>query len=120
MNLGFYHESNIALGDHVNLTLGLRYDLMHTSIKYDSQAFMTMAATVMGIDAAHTLRSVLDGKAKDDYQQLLPKLGINYQIDHLGSNLYITVSKATEQADTTSRCLATSCKASSMPTASRR
>ena len=92
-NLGFYHESNIALGDHVNLTLGLRYDLMHTSIEYDSQAFMTMAATVMGRKAAYTLRSVLDGKAKDDYQQLLPKLGINYQIDHLGSNLYITVSK---------------------------
>lgn len=92
-NLGFYHESNIALGDHVNLTLGLRYDLMHTSIEYDSQAFMTMAATVMGINAANTLRSVLDGKAKDDYQQLLPKLGINYKIDHLGSNLYITVSK---------------------------
>ena len=92
-NLGFYHESNIALGDYVNLTLGLRYDLMHTSIQYDSQAFMTMAATVMGRDAAYTLRSVLDGKAKDDYQQLLPKLGINYVIDHLGSNLYLTVSK---------------------------
>ena len=92
-NLGFYHESNIALGDYVNVTLGLRYDLMHTSIQYDSQAFMTMAATVMGRDAAYTLRSVLDGKAKDDYQQLLPKLGINYVIDHLGSNLYLTVSK---------------------------
>lgn len=92
-NLGFYHESNIALGDYVNLTLGLRYDLMHTSIQYDSQAFMTMAANVMGRDAAYTLRSVLDGKAKDNYQQLLPKLGINYKIDHLGSNLYLTVSK---------------------------
>ena len=92
-NLGFYHESNIALADNLNLTLGLRYDLMHISIHYDTQAYMAMAAKVMGKKATYTLRSMLDGKADDTYHQLLPKLGINYRIDHLGSNIYATVSK---------------------------
>lgn len=92
-NLGFYHESNLAITDKLNLTLGLRYDLMHTSIHYDTEAFMAMAAKVMGKESTYTLRSMLDGTADNTYNQLLPKFGVNYVINALGSNVYATVSK---------------------------
>ena len=38
-NLGFYHESNFNLTSRLVATLGIRYDLMHTSIHYQSAAF---------------------------------------------------------------------------------
>lgn len=82
-NLGFYHESNFNLTSRLVATLGIRYDLMHTSIHYhQSAAFMAMkTANMMGQKATFTLNSALDGKAKDDYNQLLPKIGITYQLD---------------------------------------
>ena len=92
-NLGFYHESNFNLTSRLVATLGIRYDLMHTSIHYQSAAFMAMTANMMGQKATFTLKSALDGKAKDDYNQILPKIGITYQLDDQQSNLYATVSK---------------------------
>ena len=92
-NLSFYHESNFNLTSRLVATLGIRYDLMHTSIHYQSAAFMAMTANMMGQKATFTLKSALDGKAKDDYNQLLPKIGITYQLDDQQSNLYATVSK---------------------------
>ena len=92
-NLGLYHESNLELSPWLTLTAGLRYDLLHVGVRYDSQASMAMAAKVMGQSATNTLQSVLAGKADDTYQQLLPKLGVNVTVDSHGSNVYATVSK---------------------------
>ena len=41
---------------------------------------MKMNANVMGSKATNTLRSMLDGKAHDGFEQLLPKLGLSYRL----------------------------------------
>lgn len=92
-NLGFFHESNFNITDRLTATLGLRYDLMHTAIHYDTSAYMQMSANVMGKKATYVLDSSLDHEVSDDYSQLLPKFGLNLKIDELGSNVYATVSK---------------------------
>lgn len=92
-NLGFYHESNFDLCSALTLTLGLRYDYMQTKIHYESTAFMSMTANVMGAQAANILRSALDGKAHNNYDQVLPKLGLNYKFGSHGDNVYLVISK---------------------------
>lgn len=92
-NLAFYHESNFDITDRFTATLGLRYDYTHTKIHYESSAFMTMAANVMGQKAAYTLSTELDRRAHSDFNQLLPKFGLSYKIGNRGSNIYATVSK---------------------------
>ena len=47
-NLGLYHESTFDLSSRLKATLGLRYDFMHTSIHYDTYAYMAITAKVMG------------------------------------------------------------------------
>lgn len=92
-NLGFFHESNFDITNRLTATLGLRYDYMRTSIHYESSAYMNMTANVMGQVATNSLTSFLDGRTHDDYDQLLPKLGLTYRIDEHNSNVYATVSK---------------------------
>lgn len=93
MNLGFYHQSVFDITSRLSATLGLRYDYLRTGIHYDSSAFMAMTAHVMGTEATNVLRSALDGKAHDNFDQFLPKLGMTYRLDSSNSNLYATVSK---------------------------
>lgn len=92
-NLGFFHESNFVLSPRLSATLGLRYDYLRAGIHYESSAFMLMDAHVMGSEASNVLKSVLDGKCKDNFNQLLPKFGLLYRLDSQNSNLYATVSK---------------------------
>lgn len=92
-NLGFYHESNFNITDRLVGTLGLRFDYEHAKVFYNTSAYMNMTANVMGKEASYTLSSMLNEFTKNDYNQLLPKFGINYKIDTLGSNLYATISK---------------------------
>lgn len=91
-NLGFFHESNFII-DRLTLTLGLRYDYTHTKVHYDTSAFMTMTANVMGQQATNILSSLYDGRDASDFNQLLPKLGVSYRLNEAGSNVYATVSK---------------------------
>lgn len=92
-NLGFYHESNFDITHHLTATLGLRYDYMQTKIHYESSAYMAMTAHVMGQEATYALISALDGKADDNFNQLLPKFGLSYRIDNHNSNVYASISK---------------------------
>lgn len=92
-NLGFYHESNFAITSRLVATLGLRYDYLHTGIHYESSAYMAMTANMMGQKATYTLRSALNEKTNDDYNQFLPKLGLTYRLDNQQSNIYATISK---------------------------
>ena len=92
-NLGFYHESNFDITSHLVATLGLRYDYLHTGIHYESSAYMAMTANMMGQKATYTLRSALNEKTNDDYNQFLPKLGLTYRLDNQQSNIYATISK---------------------------
>lgn len=92
-NLAFFHESSFDLTDRLKATFGLRFDYTHTKIHYESSAAMSMTASVMGQEATYVLSSLLDGRAHNDYNQLLPKWGLIYQLDRQGSNVYATVSK---------------------------
>lgn len=92
-NLGFFHESNFDITERLTATLGLRYDYMRTSIHYESSAFMAMDAHVMGKAAKYTLTSSLNGGAKDNFDQLLPKFGLTYRLNSQQSNVYALVSK---------------------------
>ena len=93
LNIGVYHESNLRLTPRLTATLGLRYDYNRVSLNYETSASMAVAANVMGISTVNTLTSVLERSVHDDYFQLLPKIGFSYTIDHLGSNVYATISK---------------------------
>ncbi|GAA6528437.1 TonB-dependent receptor [Segatella asaccharophila] len=92
-NFALFHESNFDITDRLTGTVGLRYDFMHTKIHYQTSAYMSMAADVMGVKATNVLSTALDGMAHDNYNQLLPKFGLNYRFDEQGSNVYATVSK---------------------------
>lgn len=92
-NLGLYHESRVRLGERLTATVGLRYDLNHIRLDYDTQAAMAMTAHVMGTDATYTLLSRLSHKERDSFHQLLPKVGLTYALDGQGSNVYALVSK---------------------------
>lgn len=92
-NLGFFHESNIDLSRRFTVTLGLRYDYSRVKIAYATSAMMTATANVMGTAATTTLTSTLNHSHHDNYNQLLPKLGLTYRLNDAGSNLYATISK---------------------------
>lgn len=92
-NLGFFHESNIRITPRLTATLGLRYDYMRTKIDYQADAQMVMAATVMGKEAAYRLTSSVKDNLHNDYEQLLPKVGLTYRFSDNGSNVYATVGK---------------------------
>lgn len=92
-NLGVFHESNIEITPRFTATIGLRYDYNRQSINYDTQASMAMTANVMGTEATYTLLSHLMHHDHSNFNQLLPKFGLNYRFDDSGSNVYATVSK---------------------------
>jgi len=93
LNLGVFHESNVSLTDRLTLTLGLRYDYNRTQIDYNSSAAMTLTANVMGKEATYILSSILNNGKRDNYNQLLPKVGVTWQFSDNGSNVYATVCK---------------------------
>lgn len=92
-NLGVFHESNIDITDRLRATLGLRYDYTHVKIHYDTYALMAMTANVMGTEATYTLTSYLDNRSHDNFDELLPKVGLSYRLDDNGSNVYATWSE---------------------------
>lgn len=92
-NLGVFHESTINLTDLFAVTIGLRYDYSHVSIDYSAKSAMAFAASVMGTGVKGKLSSILKNSTGNDYNQLLPKIGIDYTLSDDGSNVYATVSK---------------------------
>lgn len=92
-NLGIYHESNFIITPRLTATLGLRYDFTHAKISYDTNALMTMSATVMGKQAVYALSSTLNHSDRQNFGEVLPKAGLTWKLDTHGSNLYATVSK---------------------------
>ena len=92
-NYGFFHESNIMLTDRLTATLGLRYDLSHTSIDYTTSALASLDESVMGTQVQATISSLLSHKENASFEQWLPKFGLTYRLDKSGSNVYAIVSK---------------------------
>lgn len=92
-NLGIYHESNFDITPQLVATIGLRYDYQHVSLDYKTSAAMTSIANVMGAQATVNLSSHLANKAHDDFNQLLPKIGLSYRFGKQNSNIYAVFSK---------------------------
>lgn len=92
-NIGIYHQSEIALSNRLSATVGLRYDMQHISIDYDTYATFNLSMTARGNTIVRNYRSALLNSTSETYHQLLPKLALKYNIDNEGSNIYATVSK---------------------------
>lgn len=92
-NLGLYHESNILILPRLTATLGLRYDYSQQRIDYKTSAVMTLDESVMGVNVNARVSSLLQNKHSRDFNQLLPKFGLSYEVGNNGSNIYATVSK---------------------------
>ena len=92
-NLGLYHESNILILPRLTATLGLRYDYSQQRIDYKTSAVMTLDESVMGVNVNARVSSLLQDKHSRDFNQLLPKFGLSYEVGNNGSNIYATVSK---------------------------
>lgn len=92
-NLAFYHESNFDITRRMTATLGLRYDYLHTKLNYAAAATMGMKVVAMGMTVDNMLSSAVSNRIHDDFNQLLPKFGLNYTIDNNNSNIYASVSK---------------------------
>jgi outer membrane receptor protein involved in Fe transport len=93
MNIAAFHESNILLGDHFKLTLGLRFNIDKVKIEYDALAYMNMTGGTAERQATYHLTShVVDSRQKT-FTQLLPKVGLTYSLDRNIGNIYALVSK---------------------------
>ncbi|MBR1463744.1 MAG: TonB-dependent receptor [Prevotella sp.] len=92
-NLGIFHESNFDITDRLTATLGLRYDYSRVAIDYLTEAVMTLDESVMGVNVKAKVNSLLKNNHHDDYNQLLPKVGLSYRLDNKNSNVYATVAK---------------------------
>lgn len=92
-NLGVFHESNLQIFPRLTLTLGLRYDLSHVKVDYDTQARMAVDVSVMGKEATSNLVSHLLNNTSNTYNQLLPKLAMTYQLPQNKGNIYASLSK---------------------------
>ncbi len=92
-NLGLFHESSFIISPRLTATLGLRYDWQYNRIVYETSAAMTYEARVMGQEAASGISSLMQDRRHNQFDQLLPKVGLTYRIADNGSNLYATVSK---------------------------
>ena len=97
LNLSFFHESNILLGDHLKVTLGFRLNYDKVKIDYDTQALMTLHyAAQMGpraMEYTNGLQSPLAQSLDKGFTQFLPKVGLTWSLDNNLGNVYAVVSK---------------------------
>ena len=92
-NLGVFHETHLHLTDRLTATLGLRYDYSHHSIEYATSALTRLDENVMGTQVQAVVSSLLERTEKAFFNQWLPKIGLTWNIDNNGSNVYAIVSK---------------------------
>ena len=93
MNLALFHESNILLTDRLKLTLGLRLNLDRVKIEYDALAYMNMTGGTAERQATYHLTSHVTDSRSKTYTQLLPKIGLTYDLGENFGNVYALVAK---------------------------
>lgn len=95
-SLALFHQStlNDLLLDGLSLTVGLRLDHERLSMDYDSQTNTAYAFNMQMLPRPMELEADcrMQGKVKDHYTQLLPKVSLKYDFDD-GNNVYASVSK---------------------------
>ena len=93
MNLALFHESNILLTDRLKLTLGMRLNLDRVKIEYDALAYMNMTGGTAERQATYHLTSHVTDSRSKTYTQLLPKIGLTYDLGAQTGNVYALVAK---------------------------
>lgn len=90
--VAFYHQSGYRLGAW-NFALGVRLDVEHTSLRYNSRC--NTSFTITGIDNGQIPVDINDGgKLKKTFVEFLPKLTATYDIMSLpASNVYLSVAR---------------------------
>ncbi len=92
-NLGIFHESNVRLADRLTATLGLRYDLSHLAIDYETAAQAHMVESVLGVNVDAVITDVLKHTEDDYFNQLLPKAALTYSFRRDRGNVYLSFNK---------------------------
>ena len=90
--VALYHQSGYRLGAW-SFALGVRLDVEHTSLKYNSRC--NTSFTITGIDNGQIPVDINDGgKLKKTFVEFLPKLTATYDIMSLpASNVYLSVAR---------------------------
>lgn len=95
-SLAIFHQStlNNLLVEGLSLTVGLRLDHERISMDYYSDAAIPFEYNMSMLPQPLTFeaKSLLQGKIKNHYAQLLPKFSLKYDFDSQ-NNVYATVSK---------------------------
>ena len=84
-----YHQSSIKLG-HWNLTAGLRLDLEHTSMRYNSNATIPYRFDLT-MSKFKDLYTEFSGSEKQLFFEVLPKLSAEYNTSR--GNIYATITR---------------------------
>ncbi len=92
-NLGIFHESNVRLAERLTATLGLRYDLSHVSIDYETGAKARIVESVLGVNVNALITDMLVHSEDDYFNQLLPKAALTYLFRNDRGNLYASFNK---------------------------
>ncbi len=95
-NLGLFHESNVRLTDRLTATLGLRYDLSHVAIDYNTGAEAHIVESVLGTNVDARITDILRHKEDNAFHQLLPKASLSYSLpsrEGRGGSIYLSFSK---------------------------
>ncbi len=99
-NLGLFHESNVKITDGLTATLGLRYDLSHVAIDYNTGAEAHIVESVLGINVDARVTDILAHKETNIFNQFLPKAALRYSFGGKGKGtksqkqeLYVSFNK---------------------------
>ena len=92
-NYGLFHQSDFDLTSQLTATIGLRYDVSQVAIDYSTLGAVQLDESVMGVNVKANIRSLLEHKEQNSFEQLLPKFGLTYRLDNSGSNIYALVAK---------------------------
>lgn len=94
-----YHESSLNLSP-INVTIGLRWDYEHASIRYHSHSSSTYTiydATDSYSEQVYKKGIPVDiddrGKLSKSFSQLLPKLAVSYMLQNQPGNIFASVTK---------------------------
>ena len=97
MNLALFHESNILLTNRLKATVGFRLNHDKVKIDYNTQALMTLHyAAQMGpraMEYTNGLLAPLTQQLDHDFNQLLPKAALTFDLGRNTGNVYAQVAK---------------------------
>ncbi|MEG1581047.1 MAG: TonB-dependent receptor, partial [Bacteroidaceae bacterium] len=101
LNGAIYHQSTFRdfLINRLSLTLGMRLDYEHQSIRYNSKAAapinytFSMNPRMLPHPVTMETAPKIADKTNNDFTQLLPKIGFQYELPKKQGTIYATASK---------------------------